>query len=54
MVIMKSEADMKRIIWLVIFVVLLSGCRSIHIGGSGGVGDITAGGGVNIPIPKTK
>jgi len=29
-----------------------SGCRSIYVGGSGSVGDVSGGGGVSIPIPK--
>jgi hypothetical protein len=35
-----------------ILVLSASGCRSIYVGGSGSVGDVSGGGGVNIPIPK--
>ena len=30
---------------------ILAGCSNIQVGGSGKIGDITGGGGVNIPIP---
>lgn len=31
---------------------VLTGCSVINVGGSGKIGDITGGGGVNIPIPQ--
>ena len=37
-----------------ILILSASGCRSIYVGGSGKVGDITGGGGVNIPVPERK
>lgn len=27
------------------------GCQSLHVGGSGNVGGISAGGGISIPVP---
>lgn len=45
----------KRQLIVVIALILIlsaSGCRSIYVGGSGNVGDVSGGGGVNIPIPK--
>jgi len=35
-----------------ILILFASGCRSIYVGGSGKVGDVSGGGGVNIPIPQ--
>ena len=31
---------------------VLTGCNTINVGGSGRIGDITGGGGVNISIPQ--
>lgn len=36
---------------LVILLMNLSGCQSIHVGGSGNIGGISAGGGISIPVP---
>lgn len=29
-----------------------TGCRSIHVGGSGNIGGISGGGGISIPVPR--
>jgi uncharacterized protein YceK len=42
----------EMLILLVLTLVFISGCSSIHVGGSGKIGDVTGGGGVNIPIPQ--
>lgn len=39
-------------VYFVIFCVILSGCRTIHVGGSGGAGGIYGSGGVTIPVPQ--
>ena len=42
----------KRLIIVVLIIfVSISGCRSIYVGGSGKVGDISGSGEVNIPVP---
>ncbi len=44
--------DILVAIYLSIFLVALSGCRTINVGGSGNVGGIYGSGGVTIPVPK--
>lgn len=42
-----------RVFLILVFVLaLLSGCRSINVGGSGQIGTVTGGGSVNIPVPQ--
>ncbi|MCG2707431.1 MAG: hypothetical protein L6404_02100 [Candidatus Omnitrophica bacterium] len=42
------------IIAIALTLILFSGCRSIYVGGSGKVGDVSGSGGVSIPIPERK
>lgn len=46
----------KQLITMIALILILSasGCRSIYVGGSGNVGDVSGSGGVNIPMPKGK
>jgi len=37
---------------MLISILCISGCRSISVGGSGKIGDMSGSGQVNIPIPK--
>ena len=41
----------QKIVTLIIFLMAFSGCQSIHIGGSGNIGGISAGTGISIPVP---
>lgn len=45
-----------RIIAVILLVLFsfLGGCKSIVVGGSGQIGGVTGGGGVSIPLPRTK
>jgi len=42
----------KNAVIILLCAYVLTGCSSINVGGSGKIGDITGGGGVNIPIPQ--
>ncbi len=42
----------KNAVIILLCACVLTGCSSINVGGSGRIGDITGGGGVNIPIPQ--
>jgi|GEM_PF-6361185 len=39
---------------LAVVMIFLSGCKSIHVGGSGQVGSVKTSGDVSVPLPKTK
>ena len=42
------------LILIILVFSVISGCRSINVGGSGEIGGVYGGGGVSIPIPKSK
>lgn len=37
---------------ILISILCISGCSTIHVGGSGRVGDVSGSGGVSIPVPS--
>lgn len=39
-------------ICLIALGIIVSGCRTINVGGSGNVGGVYGSGGVTIPVPK--
>ncbi|MEE8317830.1 MAG: hypothetical protein V3S13_02845 [Candidatus Omnitrophota bacterium] len=47
--------DKKRLILIILIsVFFISGCRIIHVTGSGKVGDVSGTGEVSIPVPSKK
>lgn len=47
--------NQKLVKFLTVFAILgFCGCQSIHVGGSGEIGGISGGGGMNIPVPSKK
>ena len=51
---MDKKKSIAIIMSILILCVYASGCRSIYVGGSGKVGDVTGRGEVDIPIPEKK
>ncbi|MBU1853254.1 MAG: hypothetical protein KJ957_04355, partial [Candidatus Omnitrophica bacterium] len=49
--IISSIVVVLTLIGFILLISIFSGCRSIYVGGSGKVGEVTGSGGVNIPVP---